>query len=145
MSAYNKKSLKESGRHSHGNYTLKLYMYSDNPLYFDGMCIICTEVVHGESCSENIQYEGLVEAQCVSNQCQCTSSFYDNGRRCVGNIGIYRVYISKIIYNAIFSATIFILASLIERKNCCTLFPSTQKIREIFDSRLSESETAICS
>jgi len=91
-------------------------MYSDNPIYFDGMCIICTEVGHGESCSENIQCEFLVEAQCVSNKYQCTSIFYYNGRRCVGNIGMYRVYISNILYNVIFSARIFILASLIEIK-----------------------------
>jgi len=51
-------------------------MYSDNPIYFDGMCIICIEVEHDESCSENIQCEVLAEAQCVSNKCQCTSSFY---------------------------------------------------------------------
>ena len=39
-------------------------MYSDNPLYFDGRFIIFIQVCHGESCSENIQCEDLVEAQC---------------------------------------------------------------------------------
>jgi len=113
-SACNEESLNESGRHSHGKYTLKLYMYSDNPLYFDAMCIICLEVGHGESSSENNQCEVLVEAKCFSNKCQCTSSFYYHGRRCVGNIGMYRVYISNIIFSAIFSARLFILASVKE-------------------------------
>ena len=80
------------------------------------MCIICIEVGHGESCSENIQCEGLVETQLLSNKCQCTSSFYYNGRSWVGNIGIYKEYISNIIFNVIFSARIFILASLTEIK-----------------------------
>jgi len=71
-------------------------MYRDNPLYFDGMCIICIEVGHGESCSENIHCEDLVEAHCVSNKCQCTSGFYYNGRSCIGNIGMYNKYISNI-------------------------------------------------
>jgi len=71
-------------------------MYSDNPLYFDGMCTICIEVGHSESCSENIQCEVLVEAQCVSKKFHCTSSFYYNGKLCVGDIGLYRVYISNI-------------------------------------------------
>jgi hypothetical protein len=93
-------------------------MYSDNPLYFDGMCIVCIEVGHNESCSESIQCADLVEEECVSNTCQCTGSFNFNGQRCVGNIGMYMVYISNIIYeyNAIFSARIIILASLMEIK-----------------------------
>jgi len=52
------------GRHSHGKHTLKFYMYSDNPIYFDGMCIISIEVEHDESCSENFQCKVLVEAVC---------------------------------------------------------------------------------
>ena len=116
MSAYNEKSLNESGRHSHGKYTLNLYMYSDNPKYFDGLCIICIDVGHGESFSENIQCEGLVEAHCFSNKCQYTSSFYYNGRSCIVNIGMYKVHIRNIIYNAIFGARNFIPGSLIEIK-----------------------------
>jgi len=91
-------------------------MYSDNPLYFDGMCIICIAAGHGEACLESIQCQDLVEAECVSNICQCTSNFNFNGVRCVGNIGMYKVYISNIIYNAIFSARIIVLASLMEIK-----------------------------
>ena len=90
--------MNESGRHSHGKYTLKLYMYSDNPLYFDGICIIFIEVGHGELCTESIQCEDLIEAECVAGTCQCRSDFNFNGRRCVGNLGMYRVYISNIIY-----------------------------------------------
>lgn len=89
-------------------------MYSENPLYFYGMCIICIEVGHNESCSESIQCDGLVAAECVSNICQCTSSFNFNGVRCVGNNGMYKVYSSNIIYNAIFGARIIILDSLME-------------------------------
>lgn len=92
-------------------------MYSDNPLYFDGMCIICIEVGHGQLCVESIQCVDLLGAECVSNTCQCTSNFNFNGIRCVGNIGMYKVYISNIIYNAIFSARIIILASLMEIKH----------------------------
>ena len=91
-------------------------MYSDNPLYFDGMCFICIEVNHSESCTESIQCEDLIEAECVDGTCQCRSGFNFNGRRCVGNIGMYKEYISNTIYNAIFSARIIILASLMEIK-----------------------------
>jgi len=79
-------------------------MYSNNPLYFDGMCIICIEVGHGESCNESIQCQDLLQAECVTNTCQCTSSFTFIEGHCVGTIGMYKVYISNIIYNAIFSA-----------------------------------------
>jgi len=89
-------------------------MYSDNPLYFDGMCIICIEVGHGESCSESIQCIDLLQADCLSGTCQCVSSFTYNEQHCVGNIGMYKVYISNIIYNAIFSTRIIIPTSLRE-------------------------------
>jgi hypothetical protein len=81
-------------------------MYSDNALYFDGMCIICIEVGYGQSCSESRQCEDLVQAECVSNTCQHTSSFNYNEIRCAGNTGMYKEYISNIICNAVFSARI---------------------------------------
>ena len=111
-SAYNKKSFNESGTHSHGKYTLTLYMCSDNPLCFDGMCIICIEVGHGESCAESIQCEDLVQAECLLNTCQCRSGFNYNGERFVGNSGMYNVHISNVVYSVIFSAGIIMLISL---------------------------------
>ena len=108
----------ESGRYSHEKYTLTLYMCSDNPLHFNGMCIICIEVGHGESCAESIQCEDLVQAECLLNTCQCRSGFNYNAERCVGNSGIYKVYISNIIYDVLFSARIIILTSFMETKQC---------------------------
>lgn len=108
--------MNESEKYSHGKYTLKLYTYSVNSLYFDGMCVICIVVGHGQSCSLSIQCANMGPAECVSNTCQCRSGFNFNGERCTGNIGMYKAYINNIIYNAIFSAKIIILASLMEIK-----------------------------
>lgn len=109
--------MNESGRYSHGKHTLKLYMYRDNPLHFYGMCIICIVVGHGQSCSESNQCEHIGAAECASNNtCQCAVGFNYNGERCTGNIGMYKVYVSNIIYNTMFSVRIIILASLMEIK-----------------------------
>jgi hypothetical protein len=98
-------------------------MYSDNPLHFDGMCVIFIGVGFGETCAEDSQCLHLGEAQCFPSSCQCRENFNFNGLRCAGNlgmykvyisniiyIGMYKVYVSNIIYNAIFSARIIILA-----------------------------------
>jgi EB module. len=90
-------------------------MYSDNPLYFDGMCVIFIEVGYGKECTEDVQCDDLREAVC-SSTCQCKSDFDYNGEICTGNIGMYKVYVSNIIYNDIFNARIIILASLMELK-----------------------------
>jgi hypothetical protein len=92
-------------------------MYSDNQLYFDVMCVIFIGVGHGERCSESIQCTGLGPAECTSSTCQCSANFIFSGQRCTGSTGMYKVYVSNIIYNAIFSARIVILASLMEIKH----------------------------
>ena len=84
-------------------------MYNANPLRSDGMCVICTEVDYGAPCSESIQCNFSRQAECVNNICRCKTNFDYNGQLCVGKIRTYRAYISNIIYNAVFSATMIII------------------------------------
>jgi hypothetical protein len=109
----------ESVRHSHSKNSFKLCMYSDNQLYFDGMCIIFIAVGHNQTCVESIQCTANlgIAAECTSSICQCRIGYPFNGQRCVGSTGMYKVYVSNIIYNAMYSARIVILASLMEIKH----------------------------
>jgi hypothetical protein len=96
----------------HRKHILKLCMYSDNPLHFDGICVLCIEVKHDQTCSESIQCSYSAEAECVSGKCQCKSNFNYNGELCVGSVGMYNIYSNNIISNAVFSALLLHMQQL---------------------------------
>lgn len=70
-------------------------------LYYDEIFIIYIVVQHGENCEESVQCNYSNETVCQGGTCQCKADFSYNGKRCVGNIRKYRVYISNRTYNIV--------------------------------------------
>jgi hypothetical protein len=68
-------------------------MCNDNALYYDEILFIYTVVNHGERCEESLQCNYSNETVCHEGTCQCKAKLSYNGKRCVGSIRKYRIYI----------------------------------------------------
>jgi hypothetical protein len=76
-------------------------MCNDNSLYYDETLFIYTVANHGEKCEESVQCNYSNETVCREGTCKCKDAFIYNGKRCVGIIRKYGVYISNKTYNIV--------------------------------------------